>query len=1079
MSEQISPESGGKRRRTLRSRLLRGTALGAVLCLALTVALGFFADRLLNSAKVRQQIQTTFTERTGGELAYREVGISYLPLPAIELRGLNLDVPGRLQVKVDHVHVYPDLSAVLKGQLVSARVELLRPEITVTLPPSPGEPPDEGGAEQKQSGANAAETVAAALAGLAGASVELSIADGQLRTTMGRTTLAGQDLDLDMAIAVPELQRGRFALTLALAVAQLKGPTCGGQLEGVQLTASGKIDGNGWQLQISRLALAAPALELAGHLHHQPEESELDLTGKNINVASVRDTVTGLAGGVPPIAVIFTYLIGGTVPEIHFVSKGGDLASLGDWANFRLAGQLADGQVAVPEIDLELEGVAGRVELAEGVLRGEDLVARLGTATGTDGTLALALDGKSDLFSLDLQVASDLAETRALLLRLVEDQDFRAQLQRIQSVEGQVAGRLLIGEQFSNLQVKVAGADFKGRLTHDALPQPLAVTGGKLDFNGQELRLEKVSGSLGGSTFSEVNGSLSWLDSLHLTLDAGPMLLVVDELFPWLKRLKGIGRHLAPIDLARGQLRPQHVQFSGIIDQPQGWRYNGKGGFGQFMVNGPALPGQLNIAGGTWHFDEQDLTIGDTAITSRDAALKGGGSIRAWRDISLNLSGTLGEQSVAWLEDKLTIPAKYRLRTPVRLADATVGWRPGKGLTFAGGLRFGDGGPEVSLLLRQGPAGLIIERLQLAQGSSETAELKYIPGKDTAEVEFSGVLSHAALAAIFPDFPKGNGRLQGDLRVQLLGGSRVTAAGTLQGTELLLPLADGSEVAAERLSLKADNGPRLQTDLANLRYKGWLIHPLRGTVEIGRDYQAAQLDNVALCGVPARGTVGRKGEVVNASLVPEGRGLDVATTYGCLTKGEVQMTGTLDVFGKIAASGRPEALVKSLNGPLTMHFANGVIKKGRAMAAILEVLNVTEVVKGRLPNLGTSGFPYISIRMQGRFRDGRLLIEEVVMDGETLDLIGSGVIDLEQGTLQVELLAAPLKTVDSVIKRIPGINYLLGGSLVTIPLSVSGRLEDPKVTVMSPSAVSKSLLGLGERTLKMPLKLIQSILPGT
>jgi hypothetical protein len=32
---------------------------------------------------------------------------------------------------------------------------------------------------------------------------------------------------------------------------------------------------------------------------------------------------------------------------------------------------------------------------------------------------------------------------------------------------------------------------------------------------------------------------------------------------------------------------------------------------------------------------------------------------------------------------------------------------------------------------------------------------------------------------------------------------------------------------------------------------------------------------------------------------------------------------------------------------------------------------------------------------------------------------------------------------------------------------------------MSPSAVSKGLLGLGERALKMPLKLIQSVLPGS
>ena len=89
------------------------------------------------------------------------------------------------------------------------------------------------------------------------------------------------------------------------------------------------------------------------------------------------------------------------------------------------------------------------------------------------------------------------------------------------------------------------------------------------------------------------------------------------------------------------------------------------------------------------------------------------------------------------------------------------------------------------------------------------------------------------------------------------------------------------------------------------------------------------------------------------------------------------------------------------------------------------------------------------------------------MDGETLDLVGNGSIDLEKNTLHVELLAAPFKTVDSVIKYIPGVNYLLNGSLVAIPLSISGSLADPKVVVMSASSVSKSLLNLGARTLNL------------
>ena len=85
---------------------------------------------------------------------------------------------------------------------------------------------------------------------------------------------------------------------------------------------------------------------------------------------------------------------------------------------------------------------------------------------------------------------------------------------------------------------------------------------------------------------------------------------------------------------------------------------------------------------------------------------------------------------------------------------------------------------------------------------------------------------------------------------------------------------------------------------------------------------------------------------------------------------------------------------------------------------------------------------------------------------------------MEQKTVNIELLAAPFKTVDTVIKNIPGVNYLLAGSLVAIPVSVKGSLDDPKVRIMSASSVGGSLLRLGERTIKSPLKLIETIIPG-
>ncbi|MBI1815400.1 MAG: hypothetical protein HYR72_10510 [Deltaproteobacteria bacterium] len=65
------------------------------------------------------------------------------------------------------------------------------------------------------------------------------------------------------------------------------------------------------------------------------------------------------------------------------------------------------------------------------------------------------------------------------------------------------------------------------------------------------------------------------------------------------------------------------------------------------------------------------------------------------------------------------------------------------------------------------------------------------------------------------------------------------------------------------------------------------------------------------------------------------------------------------------------------------------------------------------------------------------------------------------------------------MSRIPVISGILGGQLVSIPVAVSGSINNPVVTPLSPSAVGRELLGLMERTLSLPFQLIAPLWPGS
>jgi len=75
-----------------------------------------------------------------------------------------------------------------------------------------------------------------------------------------------------------------------------------------------------------------------------------------------------------------------------------------------------------------------------------------------------------------------------------------------------------------------------------------------------------------------------------------------------------------------------------------------------------------------------------------------------------------------------------------------------------------------------------------------------------------------------------------------------------------------------------------------------------------------------------------------------------------------------------------------------------------------------------------------------------------------MNLAANGDIDLVNDRLDITVLIAPFKTVDAVVKKIPLLGDILGGTLVTVPVRVHGPFKDPKVTPLPPSAIGEGLM---------------------
>ena len=89
------------------------------------------AAHVVSSPTLRKKIRQTVAERTGAEIDWQAIGLSYFPTPAITLQQVVLAVPDRLQGRVAELRLAPEILPLMTGKLRLARLRLERPEISL------------------------------------------------------------------------------------------------------------------------------------------------------------------------------------------------------------------------------------------------------------------------------------------------------------------------------------------------------------------------------------------------------------------------------------------------------------------------------------------------------------------------------------------------------------------------------------------------------------------------------------------------------------------------------------------------------------------------------------------------------------------------------------------------------------------------------------------------------------------------------------------------------------------------------------------------------------------------------------
>lgn len=185
-------------------------------------------------------------------------------------------------------------------------------------------------------------------------------------------------------------------------------------------------------------------------------------------------------------------------------------------------------------------------------------------------------------------------------------------------------------------------------------------------------------------------------------------------------------------------------------------------------------------------------------------------------------------------------------------------------------------------------------------------------------------------------------------------------------------------------------------------------------------------------------------------------------------------SGTLK--SEFQLSGEPGAgFIPSSQGQFSLAITEGVLYKFEFLAKVFSILNVSQILSLKLPEMDSEGMPFKSLSATGSLKNGVLSTEDLFIKSQSMNLTLVGKLDLKDQQMDMVLGAQPLRTVDKVVTHIPIAGWILGGkekALITTQFEIRGKATDPEVTAIPFNSLSKKVIGIFKRLLRLPEKVI-------
>jgi hypothetical protein len=1069
------------------SRAVRYLAWFAAGIVVLIVSAALFLPVVLDSPAVKAELQRQLSQAVQGEVAWEDLGIRIVPRPRAIVRKARIEIPGRLEVGADELAVRLAFWPLLRGRAEVVSVTLLRPAINLDVPAQEASEDAKGKDEDPRLDfVRTYRSTVGALADIVqrfAPDTVLSIDDARLEfsapgilpialhdvSVRARTGHAGMDVDA----AMTGTRWSRMKIAARLKFSDLSGEV---DIEVAGLKPQTWLD---YYLAESPVRVSIPAGGLRARLRTDGKtmlEGEFDLRAGPVDVyrragerveipeAGIKGRVTGSAEEIlvhlvdarlgpsrlsdgslkySPKDSLFTGDIGydldlaqgmNATRRLVPASAGAVLA----WfqpvtgraqGNVKLALGGPQWNVAVhiakTDASVQVRDLPGPVRLARGTVeidrhgvKVSDAAASLPAGLVRLSSLRHTYRNQATAAQAEFDV--DLAQGVELARRASGNE-----IAAIQSARGRARGsaKLAFGRKGWSVEADIRKADAQVQVK--GLPGPAGLSSGSVHVTPGSVKVDRAIMTL---LDTRANGSatVSFRDELRVqgSIAEGA---VGGKFLEWVWQVAEAPGHMA-------LNTPIRVTAPRFVWGPEG----------AIDVNATALfaGGQSVTADLGWASGALNLRRAAVRDQRSDATL----SARVARSrVEGQFSGTLYGSTIAAVL-RNTMPREGGVSGKLRFAfdrdrprDATAdGSLKGEGL-------------DLSWLIGQ---PLKIERIDVA---ADGASLRV----REAAVDWAG-----QRATIRGDVKRGAEGPVIDAQLDspginvdaLLGaGKRSGKPPAVREPSRLWPLPVTGQFVVRSDFLQRG------------RYR---IAPVAATLELQPQRAFLELQQAQLCGISLPLVVEATPGGYAAAMTITAQKQQLEETAHCLADQHLAITGEFDLKANLTSEGKVGDLPRNMRGSVVADMRDGNVMKFALLGNILSMQNVSSLMKEGGPRLEAKGFPYRKLRIAGQFDKGRFVVEEGAFHSDAVGLAANGWISLTGPESRLTVLVAPFSRVDELVRKVPVFGYIVGGAFTSVPVGVSGDIRDPLVVPLGPGAITSEVLGIFERTLKLPVKLV-------